>query len=74
MTDTAPRNGNGSRGVVNAAKQLLSSLPPAFLSLVLINAAFMGIVLWFLGDQMDSRTALAAKILDRCLDVIRSAH
>lgn len=35
--------------------------------LVLINAIFIGAVLWFLDNRMTERTALVDKIVDRCL-------
>lgn len=61
--------------VERLGQSLISALPPPFLLLVAINAAFLGLVMWFLGDQMDSRTALAGKIIDHCLDLAtKTAH
>lgn len=60
-------------GIVGATSRLgqalISALPPAFLLLVLINAAFMGVVLWFLDDQLDQRTLLVKTLVDRCMDL-----
>lgn len=50
-------------------QSLISALPAPFLLLMLINVAFLAVVLWFVDDQMESRTVLAEKIIDRCMDV-----
>ena len=50
-------------------QSLISALPPAFLLLCLINAVFIGLVLWFLDDQLDQRTKLVGKLVDRCMDL-----
>lgn len=62
-------NGTIPGAISRLGQSLIGALPPAFLLLVLINAAFMGVVLWFVDDQMQSRTVLAEKIIDRCMDV-----
>jgi hypothetical protein len=64
MADDAPDH---KGGVLDLGHRLIASLPPAFIMLVLINAAFIGAVLWFLDAQMDQRTAIVDKIVDRCL-------
>lgn len=60
-------------GIVGAAadlgKSIISALPPAFLLLCLINAAFIGVVLWFLDDQLDQRTVLVKTLVERCMDI-----
>lgn len=61
MTDQPPV------GVVDLGRRLIATLPPAFLMLVLINAIFIGAVLWFLDNRMTERTALVDKIVDHCL-------
>jgi hypothetical protein len=48
-------------------RSLIDALPPAFILLVLINAGFIGMVLWFLSAQMEQRMALANRVLDHCL-------
>jgi hypothetical protein len=59
------------RGVVGVVSQvsrsLIGALPPAFIMLVLINAAFIGMVLWFLDNQLDQRMKTFNRILDACL-------
>lgn len=67
MTDPAPTNGTIPGAISRLGQSLITALPSQFLMLVLINAGFLGLVLWFLTDQMDSRTALAGKIVDHCL-------
>lgn len=47
--------------------RIVAALPPAFLLLVLMNVGFLGMVLYFLNNQMEQRMALATKILDACL-------
>lgn len=63
------RNGSIVGAVSRFSQSVVGALPPSFLLLILINVLFMGFVLWFLADQMDTRTALAGKIIDHCLDV-----
>lgn len=53
--------------VVGLSKSIVTTLPPAFLMLLLLNIAFIGIVFWFLDDQMASRMAMLNKIIDHCL-------
>jgi hypothetical protein len=55
--------------VSKISQSLISALPPAFLLLVLINAGFLGMVMWFLNNQMEQRTVLVQKLIDRCMDI-----
>lgn len=48
-------------------KAVAASLPPAFLLLVLINAAFLAALFWFLDSQMEQRMSIANRLLDHCL-------
>jgi len=48
--------------------KIISNLPTQFLVLVLLNVAFLSVVMWFLSDQLDQRSTLAGKIIDRCLE------
>ena len=69
-----PPQSNG--GLVGAAtrlgQSLITALPPTFLLLVLINAAFILGLVWFLDDQLDQRTRLVGRLLDHCMDI--AAH
>jgi hypothetical protein len=68
MADPAPPPNESAIGAVaRLGQNLITTLPPAFLGLVLINAIFIGAILWFLDNRMTERTALVDKIVDRCL-------
>lgn len=81
MSDTGPiapahrdaMTPNGNSGVIGAATRLgqsvISALPPAFLLLVLINCAFIGMVMYFLDDQLDQRTRLVNTLINKCMDI-----
>jgi hypothetical protein len=57
------------RGVLNdIGRGLISALPPAFLMLCVLNAAFLGGTLWFLSNQMEKRTEIVGNMLDRCME------
>jgi hypothetical protein len=66
-------NDNGPTGIVGAASRisqsLITTLPPAFLLLVLLNIGFLSLVMWFLNNQIAARTALVEKVIDRCMDI-----
>jgi hypothetical protein len=66
--DPQPPRQEGAIGALSdLGKKLISTLPPAFVMLVLINAAFLGSVLWFLSHEIDRRTTLVANFVDRCM-------
>lgn len=67
LSDPPTQNGTIPGAIARLGTSLISSLPPAFIGLVLINAIFIGCVLWFLNSQMEQRTAIVDKIVDRCL-------
>ena len=54
--------------VADVTRILISALPPAFLMLCVLNAAFLGGTLWFLTNQMEKRTDIVGKMLDRCME------
>jgi hypothetical protein len=68
----APVNTVGALADLGA--RLVTALPPAFLMLCLVNAIFIGAVLWFLDDQLDQRTKLVGTLVDRCLDIALHAQ
>ena len=47
--------------------RVVLGLPPGFLVLAVLNIVLVGMVMWFLDSQLDTRLALLTKILDRCL-------
>jgi hypothetical protein len=55
--------------VTDISSKLIGALPPAFLMLVLLNVVFLGLVMWFLADQIDRRTALVTQIVTRCMEI-----
>ena len=66
MADEGDRAGIRG-GIVDLGRSLIGALPPAFIMLVMINAIFIGAILWFLDNRMTERTALVDKIVDHCL-------
>jgi hypothetical protein len=55
--------------VADLGRSLLAALPPAFVMLVFINAAFLGAVLWFIDHQSSERAAMVEKLVDRCMSI-----
>lgn len=68
-----PHESQGHQGIVSEAlgigKDLVKSLPPAFLLLVLINLAFLGMIMWFLNSQLSQRAEFVSKLVDRCMEI-----
>ena len=48
--------------------RITGQLPPAFLSLLAINVAFLGLLFWFLDTLILGRMALVEKLIDACAD------
>jgi len=67
--DTTPDNPTITGAATRISQALIGALPPAFLMLLLINAAFLGMVMWFLNFQIDQRTHLVEKIIDHCYEL-----
>jgi hypothetical protein len=63
MTDDPPGT------IARLGQAIITTLPPAFLLLCLINAAFIVLVLWFIDDQLDQRTKLVGQLVERCMDI-----
>ena len=53
--------------VADMGRTLVGALPPAFLMLVLLNAAFLTMVVWFLNHQQDQRNTLVSKLVEQCM-------
>lgn len=66
-----PPQSNG--GLVGAAtrlgQSLITALPPAFLLLVLINVAFLAMVMYFIDHQLSQRTRLVNTLVDKCMEI-----
>ena len=72
MSDPAPPpppNGSVVGAVSRLSQSLITTLPPAFLMLVLMNVGFLALVMWFLNGQMEARTVMVSKVLDRCMEI-----
>jgi hypothetical protein len=70
MNDT-PQQPQQATTAIGAASTLanafIAALPPAFLVLVALNAAFLGVVMWFLSSETTQRAAVIGHIIDRCM-------
>jgi len=55
--------------VARLGDRMISTLPPAFLLLVLINVMFLALIMWFLNSQMMQRTQMMEKFADRCMEI-----
>lgn len=53
--------------ITDIGKQVITTLPPAFVMLCLINVVFLWIVFSFAENQSDKRLAIVEKIIERCL-------
>jgi hypothetical protein len=71
--DPQPRHEGAVGALADLGARVVTALPPAFLLLVLINVAFLGVVMWFLDDQIAQRTHMAEKLFDRCMDIALQA-
>jgi hypothetical protein len=69
----AEGNGTIPGAVARIGQSLITTLPPAFLLLVLINVGFIGFLMWFLEDQLSQRDAMAKQLFDRCLEMTLKA-
>jgi uncharacterized protein (UPF0333 family) len=55
--------------VSKLGQSVIGALPPAFLLLCLINAIFIGVVMWFLDSQLKQRTELVSEVVNKCMDI-----
>lgn len=53
-------------GIAGDIGRAVSSLPPGFLILCLINVGFLWLVLSFVEHQLDQRNALVKTIVEQC--------
>ena len=59
---------NSLAGAVSMiGKAAIAALPAQFLLLCLINVLFLGILMWFIDDQLNQRTQLANRVMDACI-------
>ena len=65
-------NGNSKHeGVIGAltdlCTKLVTVLPPAIVSLILLNIVFLAVVFWFLHTQYQTRAELIGRMLEACI-------
>ena len=62
MTDS------GKSGLLaSVSDKLITVLPPAFLLMLLLNLATMGVVIYVVEHNTEARNVLLTKIIDSCL-------
>jgi hypothetical protein len=71
---TSPDDPSDRSSLVGLGQKLITVLPPAFVMLVLVNVAFLGVVMWFMDSQIDQRTKLVTTFVDRCWGVVDKAE
>lgn len=69
MTGDPPPATNPSvtGAVTTISERLIKVLPPAFLLLILMNCAFLGVVAWVFNHAAEARNVLLTKIVEQCL-------
>jgi hypothetical protein len=66
--DTGQMSDDSKRGALAAlGHKLVHVLPPAFLALLLMNAAFIGIAAWLVSRAAETRNAMLTRIIENCL-------
>lgn len=55
--------------VTRLGQSIVGALPPAFLLLLLLNLTFLGMIVWFLKDQLEARDQMARELFNRCMAV-----
>lgn len=63
MTETERTNGI----LASISERLIRVLPPAFLLMIILNILFLGVFFWLYEHNVEARTELLAKIVDKCL-------
>jgi hypothetical protein len=65
--------GDGPHGIVaqvaRMGDRLISTLPPAFLLLVVLNLFFLGMVMWFIQGQSEARSQMVSTLVSRCMEI-----
>ena len=58
---------DGSGIIASVSEKLIRALPPAFLLLVLLNIAFLGLASWVFSHNTEVRNVMLTKIIESCL-------
>ena len=68
MSEPAPPNGNGRHGLIDRmSERLVRALPPAFLLLIIMNIAFLGVAAWVFQHNTSVRNEMIQRIIESCL-------
>jgi hypothetical protein len=63
-----PRSSPGVVGAVSTLGQtLITTLPPAFVMLCVVNVAFLAAVLWFLNSETEQKLVIVSHVVDACM-------
>jgi hypothetical protein len=49
------------------SERLIRVLPPAFLLMIILNVVFLGVFFWLYEHNVEARTQLLTKIVEKCL-------
>lgn len=60
-------NGNGKGLLAGVSEKLIGALPPAFLLLVLLNIAFLGVTSYVFQHNTEVRNQMIQRIIESCL-------
>jgi len=55
--------------VSKLGQSVIGALPPPFLLLCLINAAFLAVVMLFIDSQLKQRTEMVNQLVTKCMDI-----
>ena len=66
MSDKPPTTMAGA--AADAAGRLISALPAQFIVLLILNALFLGCILWFETHSQEQRIAMMNRVLDGCME------
>jgi len=71
MSESPPPPNGTNITVVGAvhklSSQLISAMTPQFLALVVVNIAFLGLFIWYIGARADHAASIMQQLLDNCL-------
>ena len=68
MTSTDDPHGPGVTGAVSRiSSQVVSSLKPQFLALILVNAIFMGVFIWYIDARARHAAEIMRQLFETCL-------
>lgn len=65
--------GSPHGALASISNKLIGALPPAFLLLVLLNVAFLGVAAWSFQHNTELRNAMIQRIIESCLKIGKDA-